>query len=271
MLHSLFGGHETAWQTWGEKGPKVLMIHCSLAHSGAWQGVAARLSRHAEIRAYDLPGHGRSGAWHPGEEYQEQAMEMAIGLIRDWGEDPVHVVGHSFGGTVALRLAVEHPELVASLTLYEPVFFTAGFQAFPELKAEHDAEMAGYADAFAAGDYEGAARAFMRVWGDGRSWDSLPEAQRQGFIDRIQLIDAIKGTNYGDPGAMLAQGRLRSLSCPVLLMEGAESPVYVARINDALQMQIPDAERVVLQGAAHMGPVTHAAAVAAELQDFLKL
>ena len=267
MLHSIFGGHETAWQAWGEEAGadrRLLMIHCSLAHSGAWRGVATRLLPKVESRAFDLPGHGKSGAWHPDVSYQEQSVEMASGLIRNWGGGPVDILGHSFGATAALRLAV-----VRSLSLYEPVFFTAGFRAFPELKAQHDRDMAPFADAMAAGDNEGAARAFMRLWGDGREWDRLPQSQREGFAARIPLIDAIRETNYGDPAGMLSRGRLSALTCPVLLMEGADSPIYAARINDALQTQMPAAERVVIAGAAHMGPVTHAGAVGDAVRSFM--
>lgn len=272
MLHSLFGGHETAWRSWGEEDSprrRMLMIHCSLAHSGAWQGVATRLAPEMEMRAFDLPGHGKSGDWHADVSFQEQSVEMAAGLLESWGDGPVDVLGHSFGATVALRLAVERPELVRSLALYEPVFFTAGFRAFPGLQAEHDAKMAPYAEAYAAGDHEGAARAFMSVWGDGRAWERLPEAQREAFTARIPLIDAIRETNYGDPAGMLSRGRLTALTCPVLLMEGEVGPIFAARINDALQVQMPFADRVVIEDAAHMGPVTHAAQVADSVQTFL--
>lgn len=258
-------------RTWGEVGAKVLMIHCSLAHSGAWGGVARLLQGQAQLRAFDLPGHGRSADWDRGQSLQAQARDMAERVIAGWGGGPVDVVAHSFGATVALRLAVDRPDLVRSMALYEPVFFTAGFQAFPGLQAQHDAELAGYASAWAAGDRAEAARHFMAVWGDGRPWEALPQAQRAGFADQIHLIDAIRDTNYGDPAGMLAEGKLAALQIPVLLMEGADSPVYVARINAALQAQIPGARREVVAGASHMGPITAPAKIAALLADFLHL
>ncbi|MBT9382618.1 alpha/beta hydrolase [Pseudooceanicola sp. CBS1P-1] len=246
-----------------------MMIHCSLAHSGAWQGVALRLQRQAQLLAFDQPGHGGSGPWHGDQVFQEQAMEMALGLIAMWDDAPVHLVGHSFGGTVALRMAAEYPDKVLSVALYEPVFFTAGFRAFPGLEAEHDALMAGYDSAWKAGDAEGAARAFLDVWGDGRAWEKLPEVQRADFARRIAVIDAIRETNYGDPGGLLQEGRLAALPMPVLLMEGARSPVLATRINDALAALLPRARRQVFEGAGHMGPITHAPAVAEALRDFI--
>ncbi|MCA1335079.1 alpha/beta fold hydrolase [Pseudooceanicola marinus] len=258
-------------RTWGETGRKLLMIHCSLAHSGAWGGVAKAMDGLAQMRAFDLPGHGRSVDWDPAQSFQEQARDMAVRVIEDWGGGPVDLVGHSFGATVALRLAVDRPDLVRSLALYEPVFFTAAFRAFPGMEAQHDRDLADFDTAFAAGDRDGAARAFMRVWGDGRPWTSLPEAQRAGFVSRIHLIDAIRDTNYGDPAGMLSEGKLAALDLPVLLMDGADSPVFAPRINEALLAEIPGARRQVVAGAAHMGVLTAPEAVASLLKDFLDL
>uniref|UniRef100_UPI00025590A6 alpha/beta fold hydrolase n=1 Tax=Oceanicola sp. S124 TaxID=1042378 RepID=UPI00025590A6 len=251
---------------------KVLMLHCSLAHGGAWSGVARALSVAGvpvQARAMDLPGHGRSADWDPGQSFQAQARAMAERVVEDWG-GPVDVLGHSFGATVALRLAVDRPDLVRSLALYEPVFFTPAFRMFDGLEAQHDVELAPYQQAWEAGDHEAAARAFMSVWGDGRPWEALPEVQRQAFASRIPLINAIRDTNYGDPAGMLSERRLAGLRCPVLLMDGGDSPVYVGRINEALLAEMPFARREVLAGAAHMGVLTHPEQVAARISGFLE-
>lgn len=271
MPTSNYGGTPTFWRSWGDdrSARQIVMIHCSLAHSGAWQGVAASLESLAESRAFDIPGHGKSGDWDPDRVFQEQTMAMAVDLIRDWGGGPVDLVGHSFGGTVGLRLAVEHPELLRSLTVIEPPFMTPGFRAFPELETLHDKELAGYDAAVTAGDAEGAARAFMAVWGDGRAWEKLPQAQRDSFAARIDLIEAIRDTNYGDPVDMLGGGRLAALDLPVLIMEGADGPLYAKRINDALMSEMPWAERVVVPGA-HMAPITHPVKTAAAIRAFLE-
>jgi lipase len=62
-------------------------------------------------------------------------MAMAVDLLQDQAQgQPVDVIGHSFGGTVALRLAVERPDLVRSLVLIEPVFVAALLADRPDLK-----------------------------------------------------------------------------------------------------------------------------------------
>ena len=252
-------------RAWGEAGRKVLMLHCSLAHSGAWAGVARAMPVRA--LAVDLPGHGQGPDWQEGQSFQLRSRQLAEAAIADFG-GPVDVLGHSFGATVALRLAVDRPDLVRSLALYEPVFFTPAFRAFPGLEARHDEELAPYQQAWERGDREGAARAFMAVWGDGRPWEALPEAQRRGFAERIHLINAIRDTNYGDPVGMLGEKRLAALSCPVLLMHGSESPIYVSRINAALGQEMDWARHEVITGAGHMGPITHPGDVAAAVQAF---
>ena len=52
-------------------------------------------------------------------------------IVGNFITDPIDVIGHSFGATVALRLAVEQPEKVRSLTLIEPVFFAVAGQDVP--------------------------------------------------------------------------------------------------------------------------------------------
>ncbi|SNY48741.1 Pimeloyl-ACP methyl ester carboxylesterase [Pseudooceanicola antarcticus] len=250
---------------WGKEGRKVLMLHCSLAHGGAWAGMARALP--VQALAVDLPGHGQGPEWDEGQSFQLQARRLAEAAAEDFGA-PLDVLGHSFGATVALRLAVDRPDLVRSLALYEPVFFTPAFRAFPGLEAHHNAQLAPYQQAWEAGDREGAARAFMAVWGDGRPWEALPEAQRRSFAERVHLINAIRDTNYGDPVGMLSEKRLAGLSCPVLLMDGSESPIYVSRINAALQAEMPWARRSVIEGTGHMGPLSHPGAVAREVQNF---
>ena len=81
MPTALRGGIETYWRSWGARPYEVLMLHCSLAHSGAWDGLARRLGR--PCLAFDAPGHGRSGPADPGREYQTQCLDAAETFLGD--------------------------------------------------------------------------------------------------------------------------------------------------------------------------------------------
>ena len=252
-------------QHWGKGDQRALMLHCSLASSDAWRGLAGYLADDLSMTGIDFPGHGRSSDWDGQGDYHAMCTAAAAGVL----DEPMHLIGHSLGATVALRLAVEQPELVRSLVLIEPVFFAAakGLDAY----AEFEKEVAPFAKAFRAGRYEAAARMFTDLWGTGAAWQDLPAALRQSFVDRIGLIPATEGALYHDNADVVAEGKIEAIACPVLLIEGDQSPAIIHAINGVLAERLPDATRVSVKGAAHMVPITHAKEVAQAISGFLSL
>ena len=248
-------GLRTGWREGGGgEGPPALLLHCTLAHSGAWRGVAAHLGRWA---APDLPGHGTSGDVPPGADLLRLCADVA-GALRD-RTGVADLVGHSYGAVVALRVALDAPERVRTLTLIEPVLFAAA-RGTPA-HAAHEADHAPVAAAVRADDPEAAARAFAAIWGDGRPWADLPPAQRAYMAERIALVPRQAPGIAGDATGLLAPGALEGLAAPVLLLEGSDSPPVVGAILSALAARLPDARRLAVPGAAHMLPVTHPDAV----------
>ena len=234
-------------------GAPALLLHCSLAHSGAWSGVAGHLGCLLDMTAMDLPGHGRSPPWDRARDFHEQATAMARAALPEAPEG-VHLIGHSFGATVALRLALEGAP-ARSLTLIEPVLFAAAREAGDPA---HDAHARGFApieEAFRAGDHERAARLFSRIWGDGRSWDALAPAQRRYLTERIHLIFAGTPALEDDAAGLLAPGRLEGLRVPALLVEGGRSPAVAGATQAALAARLPRAWCAVIEGAGHMAPI----------------
>ena len=226
--------------------------------------MAARLGGVLDMAAMDLPGHGRSPDWDRGLSLHDQATEMAGAVLAEgaW------IVGHSFGATVALRLALEGAP-VAGLVLIEPVLFAAAREAGAPAHAQNAAAFAPVLAAFEAGEPETAARLFVEQWGDGRPWDRLPEAARAYQAGRIGLVFAQGPAIDDDAAGLLAPGRLEGLRVPVLLLEGDRSPPVVAAVQARLAERMPQARRVVLEGAGHMAPLTHPGAVAGAIAAHL--
>lgn len=270
MPQDVRGGVQTHWVTSGHGPRQSLLIHCSLGHAGGWSRLVAALDDLLTGIAYDLPGHGRSADWDGTSDIQSLSTAMAVDLLEDLaGGRPVDVIGHSFGGTVALRLAVERPDLVRSLVLIEPVFFAVAVADRPDLKADKDPRMVAYRAAVDAGDRAAAAEAFTSVWGDGRAWERMPESQRNGMIARIHLIEAGSPAIYGDCAGLLSGGKLETIACPVLLIRGGDSPEVTAAINDGLARRIARSTQLAVPGAGHMMPITHPGAVADATRIFL--
>ncbi|MFC3616229.1 alpha/beta fold hydrolase [Lutimaribacter marinistellae] len=247
----------------GDGPRKVLAIHCTLAHGGAWRGLAGQLPE-AQFTAFDMLHHGRSPDWDGQGEFQERNLEAAETLLTG----PMDVVGHSFGATVALRLAVRHPELVRSLTLAEPVFFKVAELDAPEVLAQHGRDASPFFEAWEQGDFALAARLFNRMWStdDSPRWPQLPEATRDAMIRSIPVVPACDRPLFEDSAGLLAPGVLDRVTMPVLLLRGDLTHPVIKTINEGLARRLPDARSEVIEGAGHMVPITHPEPVAAHIR-----
>lgn len=98
--------------------PQILAVHGLTGHGRRWQTLATRHLPEFAIAAPDLIGHGRS-SWAAPWNIDANAGALA-GLLDADADGPVVVVGHSFGGAVALNLAAARPDLVAALVLLDP-------------------------------------------------------------------------------------------------------------------------------------------------------
>lgn len=242
-------------RTWGEGGETALLLHCTLAHSGAWQGVAKALSNNYCLVAPDLLGHGRTPDGDRAGDYHDQVTAQALAYLP---ETPTHVVGHSFGASVALRLAIEHPDRVRSLTLIEPVLFAAAPAS--DGQKLHSKALADMVPLMEAGEMEAATRLFLSEWGSGVAFDDMPASQARYMVERIWIVAASHNALHHDSARLLP--RLSEVKCPVLLIEGGASPAVIGDIQSALAEGLAQSTRCNVEGAGHMVPITHPTEVA---------
>lgn len=261
-------GHDIAWREDGAGPRDALLLHCSLAHSGALKGLMAGLSDRLTMTAFDMPGHGRSAAWSGAGHFQDAVVAVARAFV-DEAPGRIDLIGHSFGGTALLRVASESPAKVRSLTLIEPPIYEAARKAGrPEADRQREID-APFAIAQAAGDMALAARRFHEAWGGGGAWEDLTPDMRSYLVDRIHLIEGAGEVLNSDFGGILQDGRLESLDLPVLLVRGTRSPPVIAAVTEVLAMRLPDARTVVVEDAGHMLPITHPGPVAEAIGAFL--
>ncbi len=235
---------------------RLLALHCSLASGRAWQGLADALPE-VEVIAPDLTGHGAAPDWDEAGDYQDQALAIALDAAGDG--TPLDVVGHSFGGTLGLRLLVERPGMVRTLALVEPVMFAA---ADPDLLTSHWIDMTPFEAALEAGDREAAARHFHREWGGSEKFDALPERAREAMAERIHLIAATEPAIVADVHGTL--GRLPADPPPVAIVTREKPTPIVASIADGLAARLTGA-RIERLGSGHMIPMEEPAGLAALL------
>jgi pimeloyl-ACP methyl ester carboxylesterase len=226
----------------------ILLVHSSGLSSRQWVRLLKKLP---SARAVDLPGY----AGTPGTDLAGD-LDFLVGELDALGA--AHVVGHSYGGFLALKLALARPKQVLSLALYEPV-------AFGVLRSTHDT--AGLADLGRflvdpalglVGGSEAWLERFVDYWQGKGAWAGLPEPTRQAFL---AVGDKVFREVSGISADLTPHTAYEGLRIPTLLLGGERSPVAAQRVLAVLEATLPDATRQVIAGAGHMGPISHGEAV----------
>jgi pimeloyl-ACP methyl ester carboxylesterase len=250
--------------------PVVIAIHCSGSSGTQWRSLACRLGDGFTTWAPDLIGHGSMGNWKG--EHAFTLSDEATQIVRmvDSIGRPVHLVGHSYGGAVALRVARERASRIASLVLYEPAAFDVLRTASPEgnkALAEIRSLAAEIGSAVLAGSYVEAAEQFVTYWNGEASWAEFDDEVRQKLIRYIPKATLEFRAAICERTALPAY---RYFNFPVLLLEGEHtSPamrIIVRHLARAMKFALPR----ICAGAGHMGPVTHAEAVSAVIASFME-
>ena len=251
------------------KGPPVILLHCSCSHSGQWKPLANAISDRYRVLAPDFLGYGLSDPL-PRDDKPYFVHDTAIvSALLDAVDAPAHVVGHSLGGTIAARVALDRPDDVASLTLIEPVLFNL----LEESRDPHRIEHLEVANAMTVlirfGEREHAARLFLDFWIGPDALDAMDRETREYTIRTIdRVVDDWHGISSYAPGA-LTLSDFRRLSSRTLLLCGGKTRRSAHRISNMLNEVIPDTIYRELEQAAHMAPITHAEDVNEVIVEFI--
>jgi pimeloyl-ACP methyl ester carboxylesterase len=275
MPRATVNGVELHYQTVG-RGPDLVMVHGLAANLAFWfLTVVPRLTRDFRVTVLDLRGHGESSMPVGGYTTESLAGDLA-GLIDHLGLSPVHLVGHSFGGAVALHHALLHPERVATLTLADGRVHA--LQPLPagtegpfwraRRKRLRDRGIAVTPDTprvvFTAleelgGDELGPAGAGPRLG----AWnpDSRSARKWRDLRDGTTLTRDVRRTGGLTPAA------IRRLRPPMLLMFGERSRCRLT--GTRLQRLLPGARNVILPGLGHFFPVQAPQLFVTHLREFI--
>jgi pimeloyl-ACP methyl ester carboxylesterase len=243
----------------------VIALHCSGAGAGQWRQLRDALHPRHTLIAPEHYGCESVGPWS-GSHAFTLADEAAVTVeIIDRADGKVHLVGHSYGGGVALRAAVERPDRIASLALYEPSAFhllegigARGTAALAEIKALR----ARVDQGVITGDYRGAATSFVDYWGGAGAWSALRPSLQAALTRWIPKASLDFRALIDDPTPASAY---EDLLFPTLIMRGEHALAPSRLIAEILETLLFDAHVMVMTGAGHMGPLTHAAQVNAAI------
>jgi 3-oxoadipate enol-lactonase len=216
----------------------VLLLHAALGDSRSWtpQVEALRAAGHSPI-APDLPGYGTEPL-RPG---RLSYVDHVAALL----DAPAAVVGCSFGGRVALELAVERPELVERLVLVNAAL--PGWDWSAEVQAANAAED----EALDRGDIPAAAEANMSWLGPDTTAevrDLVREMVSRNFELVLPVYEQVESVPVQPP----ANERLGEIGVPTLIVVGAEDVTDMAEIAAILDAGIADTRVETIAGAGHL-------------------
>lgn len=236
------GGLRTYYEVRG-KGDPVVLLHGGGVTADSWWGQLPALAERFRVYAPERRGHGRTHDL-PGPVTSELMAQDTAAFLDELGTGPVHLVGWSAGGTVALWLALRRPDLVRKLVLISSgVSRDGGTVADQELVSETAVPLL---DSMFRPQYEPLSpdgpEHFPVVFGKWlRMWREEPDF---GFES------------------------LARLSMPVLVMQGDDDGVRVEH-SAAVATALPDAQLAVIPGTSHVAPLEKPALVNQLLLDFL--
>jgi pimeloyl-ACP methyl ester carboxylesterase len=246
-----------------DAGTSIIALHCSLGSGRQWNRFVEDAGSRYRVIAPDISGYGncpKPVAWPKtlGQEVQllSDALAAAVG--------PVHLVGHSYGGAIALKLATALSRRVRSLTLIEPVLPTMLLESASDRPLYEQFLRLGHAvflDVWTAAPGE-ALDKFLEYWRGSEPAEELPPKIRARMIEQVAKL-AYEFT------ALFAEDHVAtsaaSIDVPTLVYSGGLSPAMTQRIASRLASIIPSVETRHLPAAGHMLAISHAETINAEI------
>jgi pimeloyl-ACP methyl ester carboxylesterase len=247
--------------------PTVVLLHSSASSARQWDALAAALRPRFQVHAIELHGHGARPPW-PDERPLTLADEAALVEPALAARGGVHLVGHSYGGAVALKLAALHPRRVCSLVAYEPVLarWLAADPAGAPLAQGLWALAAINAASIAAGETTAAARRFVEFWSGAEAWAMLSGERQRAVAARMPAVQRQFDALAGEP---MAPQAIAALRLPMLLLSGSRTAPAARHTAALLRRALPAARHETLADMGHMGPISHAAQVNWRIAQFL--
>ena len=252
MPRAEINGAELNYELTGD-GPPVVLVHEGVCDLRMWDEVVEALAPEYTVLRYDLRGYGDSTL--PPEPFSQHRDLLA--LQDHVGIDRAALVGVSYGGRVALDTAFVAPDRATALVLAAPGLRDHEWSSAVKEFGDEEERL------LDAGEIDAATELNVRLWVDGpnRGADAVAEKvrervremQRRAFEIQLAAYESTPPPGPEDP----LDVRLDEVATPTLVIVGDEDVPDFLEIAERLEGQLPDARKVVLEGAAHTIPLEH--------------
>lgn len=251
------------------RGAPLVFVHGNAGDGRVWEAQFESAAGNRRCIAPTLRYFGREPWPDKGEGYSAAThVGDLAALIAGLGAGPADLVGWSYGAALSLQLAVQRPDLVGSLFLFEPA--VAGVVTDPaaaESCAEDRKAMAGAALAAAK---EGDCAAALSLLVDGAngqpgSFAAFPDAIRVAALDSARVLPLA----FAVPPAQISCAELGRITAPTLVVRGELTRLFYRLVAEAVGRCVPGARLAVAPRARHFWPVEDPAGFGRMLRDFL--
>ncbi len=257
------GGHSFQYMEVDGEGPTVLLLCSTGLDSKQWKGLIPHLEGRRVLCPHYLCYPGTDGWKGEGEidSWMDYRASEALLLAED---GPVDIIGHSYGGFIALNLAKAHPKRIRRMAFHEPIVW--GCLQHTE-RDDLKNEFGEVVETFFTEDLEPEEflRDFVDYWNAPGAWDSMPDHRKDAWRElqpkilsevRLLCYDRTPPEYYGD------------ISHPILITMSADTPPHQFEACSIASAALPDSRIVKVPGG-HMGVVTRSKDVAPHLTSWL--
>ena len=251
--------------TMSESQQTVVCLHSSASSSHQWRPLRKELDdKSYRFVAPDLYGYGKGP--RPSETFSMED-EVQLVLSQIYGDESFHLIGHSYGGSVALRIAQCVPERVLSLTLFEPV-------SFGYLEANHLATFEAVkqalgktAHAIDEGDFVAAASHFVNYLAGAPVFEYMPSPMQDMIVSCMPKVGLERQGLFEDCVDVM---ELQTLTMPTLLLSGKQSTKEAQALIGLLHQALPTSHLIRIEKMGHMAPVMNPDVINPYLIEFLE-
>jgi pimeloyl-ACP methyl ester carboxylesterase len=251
-------------------GDTVVLVHGAISDLRSWDAIRAKLASRYHVVTPSNRYFGTASWPDDGKKFsmQTHADDLAA-LIRLLNVGPVDLVGWSYGADIVLVVAVQHPDLVKSVFVYEPSLNTFVTDSADRQAISADQRQA-FGAAFAASQ-EGNRTAALRPFVDGANglpgtFDQLPGNFREIMVDNARTLPL--QLNAPAPPT-IACAQLGEIHAPVAIARGTLTRPFFRIAADTANRCIPDSKLVLLKDGRHLAPLQMPAQFSGAVSAFL--
>jgi pimeloyl-ACP methyl ester carboxylesterase len=231
-------GIDIYYEEHGEGDP-ILCIHGTSSSALVWEDAARELAGHGRCIVYDRRGSFRSERPEPYETFVGEHADDAAALLDSLSAAPAIVIGRSYGGEVALDLALRYHEKVKAMALLEPASLSLTSEGRAWLQALADKVLTA-----AATDISSVAEVFLREVVDDEAWAAFPDGMKNMFRGNGP---AILAELRGGPLELTVE-EMGAIEQPALMVSAKDSPEAFRRVDRLVSDALPNCDSILVDG-----------------------